>query len=397
MNSPRVQVFLKNGSLPDALTAALDRTSATVTIHRFEDVCPAGGDSPADAVVVVAPSDPCDAKMEVERLFHDLGTWPCGTLVVTDGPLNGLGTAVRPPALPISFAIDPSEDELVAKLATICELGQSLRHIAKRTKDLERRGNRIADEAHDLDEQLRLASQVQRDFLPHRIPQCDDVRFVTLFRPAEHVSGDIYDIARLDETHIGISVADVAGHGIPAALLTLFVKRAWRAKEINGNTYRIIPPDELLSRLNGEILEADLQDCHFIAASCAVYDLGRRVITWARGGLPYPILVRPAQRPRIVQSRGRVLGAFEDVTFELQREQLRPGDTMLFFSDGLEALLIGDKASTCESLEQTEWFASLGRGPIDEPIDEISRIIDRTPPDQWPRDDVTLVAICVNP
>ncbi|MCJ7730115.1 MAG: SpoIIE family protein phosphatase, partial [Sedimentisphaerales bacterium] len=77
-----------------------------------------------------------------------------------------------------------------------------------------------------LTEQLRLAGQVQRDFLPSYLPDNDRLRWAAIFLPAECVSGDIYDVARLDEQHIGFYIADVVGHGMPAALLTIFIKQA---------------------------------------------------------------------------------------------------------------------------------------------------------------------------
>ena len=69
----------------------------------------------------------------------------------------------------------------------------------------------------NLTEQLRMAGLVQRDFLPSQLPNCDEVQWATIFLPAEWVSGDIYDILRIDEQHIGFYVADAVGHGMPAA------------------------------------------------------------------------------------------------------------------------------------------------------------------------------------
>ncbi|GAH56406.1 unnamed protein product, partial [marine sediment metagenome] len=77
--------------------------------------------------------------------------------------------------------------------------------------------------ADDTVEQLRMAGQVQRNFLPARLPNSDTIRWATVFLPADWVSGDIYDIARLDERHIGFYVADAVGHSMPAALLTMLL------------------------------------------------------------------------------------------------------------------------------------------------------------------------------
>ena len=66
------------------------------------------------------------------------------------------------------------------------------------------------------------------------------VRFHTLFRPAGYVSGDLYDIMRLDETHVGFYMADAVGHGMPAALLTMFIKNALVTKQIGPEGYRLL-------------------------------------------------------------------------------------------------------------------------------------------------------------
>ncbi|MBN1341459.1 MAG: SpoIIE family protein phosphatase [Phycisphaerae bacterium] len=396
VDSPHVQVILNAEAVPPNLATALDRTHAAFSLHRFNDVGRQSPQSHADAIVVVVPGDQSAVRPDIERVFASLAKRPCGTLVMTEGPLNGLAAAVRPPELPISFVIAPTADELTARLTIICEYGAALRHIKQEAAEMLARSQQMASEAQHLDEQLRLASQVQRDFLPHHAPVCDGVRFVTLYRPADYVSGDIYDIARLDETHLGISVADVTGHGVPAALLTLFVKRAWRAKEISEKSYRIIPPDEMLYRLNHELLEADLEQCQFVTACCAVYDQTQRVITWARGGLPYPILIRAGRPPTQIRSAGELVGAFDHAHFELRRENLEPGDALIFFTDGLEALLLGGSDRRCDRIEETEWFTNLGQGPIEDHFDQINRELDRMANKRWPRDDVTMVAIIVD-
>lgn len=95
-----------------------------------------------------------------------------------------------------------------------------------------------------LDEELRLAARVQQDFLPKSMPKVANVRFQTLFRPAAHVSGDLYDVMRLDESHVGFYMADAVGHGMPAALLTMFLKQALVTKDIFPGGYRLLEPAE---------------------------------------------------------------------------------------------------------------------------------------------------------
>ncbi len=395
MTSPQIQVITDADALPPELQSALDRSNAQIIRQDVHGACNQTSPIDADAVIVVT-GHPQGEPSDYERLFETLAKQPRGTLVITSGPVNGLGSVTRPPELPISFAESPTADEIAVRITTLCEMSRSLRHMADKAQSMMRKTQRLADEAHVLDEQLRLARQVQSDFLPRRVPECQGVRFLTLFRPVDYVSGDIYDLARLDEGHIGLAVADVTGHGVPAALLTLFVKRSWRAKEISGNAYRIIPPDELLYRLNRDVLEADLEQCQFVTACCAIYDQRSRIITWARGGLPYPILIRPGEGVRRLRSSGELVGAFEEANFELCQEQLKPGDRMVFFTDGLEALLLGASPQGLDEIEETAWFARLGELPLEDQIDDIHRRLNGISARDWPCDDVTIVAVAVD-
>ncbi|XAM00337.1 hypothetical protein OT109_02895 [Phycisphaeraceae bacterium D3-23] len=84
----------------------------------------------------------------------------------------------------------------------------------------------LCEQIGKLDEELRMAAQLQREFLPAKLPEVGGVSFHVLYRPAGYVSGDIYDVMRLDEHHLGFFVADAVGHGVPAALMTIYIKRA---------------------------------------------------------------------------------------------------------------------------------------------------------------------------
>jgi len=68
-----------------------------------------------------------------------------------------------------------------------------------------------------VDQELRLDSRLQRDFLPKQLPTVGDIRFHVLYRPATWVCGDVYDVQRLDERFIGFYLADAVGHGVAAA------------------------------------------------------------------------------------------------------------------------------------------------------------------------------------
>src|SRR5437762_898331 len=90
------------------------------------------------------------------------------------------------------------------------------------------------------------------------------VRFAVSYRPCGQVGGDFYDVFRLDEHHVGFYVADAMGHGVPASLLTIFLKKAVQPKEVTGSRYRLVPPGEVLGRLNRELIDQQLAQMPFI-------------------------------------------------------------------------------------------------------------------------------------
>ncbi len=190
-----------------------------------------------------------------------------------------------------------------------------------------------------IDEEMRLAARLQVDFLPRTLPHFDDVSFNVFFRPASYVSGDIYDVARLDEDHVGFFVADAVGHGMPAALLTIFLKRTLQTKELspNGHGYRLIKPDEALAHLNNELLSQNLSLCQFVTMVYGILNTKTRMLEWSRAGHPLPFLLNTQGRSGELELDGALLGVFPNEQFPLQRVQLHPGDSVLLYSDGFES------------------------------------------------------------
>jgi len=188
----------------------------------------------------------------------------------------------------------------------------------------------------NLAEQLRLAGLVQQDFLPTQLPNINEVRWATLFLPAEWVSGDIYNIVRIDEQHIGFYVADVVGHGIPAALLTIFVKQALVMRETIESNYRIFSPAEVVKNLNARMAGQKLSGYQFATCCYCLLNIKTLQLTYARAGHPYPVLIRPQEQPRQLEIRGSLLGVFNNSEYIQETVQLQPGDKFLVYSDGIE-------------------------------------------------------------
>lgn len=232
--------------------------------------------------------------------------------------------------------------DLVSTLETgsIEELrGRLTGNIAYRNK-LAKVDEIIEDQAaEELEEQLRMAGQVQRDFLPKSLPDTNSIKWSVMFQPADWVSGDIYDARRLDEQHIGFYVADAVGHSMPAALLTMFLKQALTMRETTGNDYRIFSPVEVIKNLNHKMVEQNLSGSLFTTCCYCLLNTRTLQLNFARAGHPYPVLIRNNNKAELLQCRGGLLGVFEDAEFSQETVQLEKGDRLLLYSDGVESLI----------------------------------------------------------
>ena len=243
----------------------------------------------------------------------------------------------------------------------------------------------------DLDEELRLAARLQRDFLPQRLPEVGPVRFAALFRPATWVSGDIYDVFRLDEDHVGFYVADVVGHGLPAALLTIFLKKSLQTKRILGHSYEIVPPPITLALLNDDICQQGLTSCQFCTAWYGIINVRTGRLRCARGGHPPALLLSPNAPPRQVAPDGPLLGVFPGETFQPMEVTVSPGQRVVVYSDGAEEALrdLGGP-ERCAIAEACEGLLHL---PVQEMALQLTARIDERRASAGRCDDITVVVM----
>jgi sigma-B regulation protein RsbU (phosphoserine phosphatase) len=228
-------------------------------------------------------------------------------------------------------------DELVGRLAGLAAARPIIDQLQRENAMLRKFDNGLNTQISQIDEEMRLAARLQVDFLPRKFPEFDNVSFNVFFRPASYVSGDIYDVARLDEDHVGFFVADAMGHGMPAALLTIFLKRTLQTKELTKTGYRLIMPDEALAHLNNELLSQQLSLCQFVTMVYGILNTKTLQLHWARAGHPLPLRLKTSGAADELDLDGALLGVFANEHFPLQTVQLEPGDSVLLYSDGFES------------------------------------------------------------
>jgi sigma-B regulation protein RsbU (phosphoserine phosphatase) len=282
-------------------------------------------------------------------------------------------------------------DLLAGALSMMAGYQQALRSLQREIRLFQRLDHRITGQFNEIDEEMRLASRIQRDFLPKRLPAVGQAQFATLYRPASWVSGDLYDVLRLDERHVGFYIADAVGHGMPAALLTMFIKRSMETKHIAEGGFRLLGPEETMRSLNRALLEAGLSANQFTTAIYAVLDVQTLVVEFARGGHPHPIWLHGDGTVSEPEADGGLLGIFPDAEFARGSFQMAPGDKLILYSDGLETVFVDGEEPTSQAYR--EHLKSAGHLPVERMLTSLVDEMDRQIGSLNPRDDVTVVAL----
>ncbi len=181
-----------------------------------------------------------------------------------------------------------------------------------------------------VEQELEIASQIQRSFLPRRFPDLPELSFAAVSVPARNVGGDLYDVIDLGDDRVGILIGDVAGKGVPAAL---FMVKAM--SDLRFHTASIATAAKVLQTANALIEENELGV--FITVLYLVLDVRTGRLEYSNAGHLAPLVVRPGLKNVIALEEGRnlPLGVAADRQFEQDAFQLEPGDSLFLYTDGI--------------------------------------------------------------
>jgi len=192
------------------------------------------------------------------------------------------------------------------------------------------------DRARDLrrvqrgrDEELQEAREIQENLLPKRLPEVADYEIAGLTQSVRYVGGDYYNVVRISETQTVFCIADVAGKGLPAALLMSSMQAA-----LKPLMWQKLPPRELCRRLNRILCEMTPVG-KFISFFHGVLDSKEHRLTYCNAGHNPPLLVGANGTASELNAAGAVLGQFPDWVYEQSDLQLKCGDQLILFTDGL--------------------------------------------------------------
>ena len=388
-----IVVIAEETPLPGSLARALDREEFDVRHIDLDTAATSEGVlDQADGVVVSARNIDPRQWTKLAHVLDSLESRNVASLVMLPEEHQARSIDLSRNDGLICVSTSNSSEEIWGRLSTIAAHRSVIRHLENELACFYRRQPYLAQHLGELDDEMRLASRLQRDFLPRAMPTMDSVSFEVLFQPCSWVSGDLYDVFRLDENTIGFYVVDVVGHGMPAALLTIFIKRALQTKRIKGQDYEVISPEESLRLLNNDLVGQNLEHCQFATACYCILNTQSRRLDVGLAGHPCPLLIRPDKSIIELGQGGPLLGVFPDEDYLSASYQLEAGERLLLYSDGLEdsifkpVILDGSRPYRAEFLNMLELDIKMMLSGLAE---QLSRL---TPPAGL-RDDVTAIGM----
>ncbi len=242
-----------------------------------------------------------------------------------------------------------------------------------------------------IEQEMESARRIQQSILPHEIPSVPRVTIVARYLPLAAVAGDFYDVSRLGDQTLAVLIADVSGHGVPAALIASMVKVSFSAE-----VARTHDPGRVLEGMN--VTLCGLLERSYVTAACAVVDVSAHVLRYAVAGHPPPFVVsRRDGAVTALDQRGMFLGIFPFATYSTGAAPLDGGIRVILYTDGVTEAAAPDS----DDLFGADRFAAFAaderaRGPRDFVDTLLSALRSFTQRHPLPHDDVTVVVIDVD-
>ena len=192
-----------------------------------------------------------------------------------------------------------------------------------------------ADRAR-MQQELDVAHTIQASFLPDGSPSIPGCSVATYWQAARQVGGDFYDFLPLDDDKWGIAIADVADKGVPAALFMALSRTILRAVAFSHND-----PAYVLSRAN-EIIAREARSDLFVTVFYGVWDPATERFTYANAGHNPPLLMQPNGAFQPLLGHGMALGILPEALMKSHSIALRPGETIILYTDGVTEALNED-------------------------------------------------------
>tara|TARA_R110002096_G_scaffold42144_35_gene113870 strand:+ start:2116 stop:3303 length:1188 start_codon:yes stop_codon:yes gene_type:complete len=231
-----------------------------------------------------------------------------------------------------------ANEELLARIRAGARLVENERNLERKNRQLAWANVTIATSHRRIKGELEAAARIQAAFLPRNLPELPNLRFGWRFEPCQELSGDAFNILPFDDSHVGVFVADVSGHGVASSLLSVQLNRLLSRFDEPDSLLQprdgfSQPPSAVAEKLNN-LFPFDQDLVQYFTFLYGVFDLDRHVFRYTSAGHSGPIVVsqegihvEPAMPPAV--------GFFPGAHFTEAEVELHPGDRLFLYTDGI--------------------------------------------------------------
>ncbi len=250
--------------------------------------------------------------------------------------------------------------------------------------------NRLNDALTALDAELKVVGEIQRSLLPTEPPRVEAFEIAAFYHSSARAGGDYYDFFELPDGRLGILIVDVSGHGTPAAVLMAIIRAiAHTQPSAQAN------PSELLQFLNAQLLKSYVYAGNFATAFYGVLDPREKLLTFSMAGHNPPRLLRGHEVIALTGDADLPLGISPELAYRTSSVQLRPGDQIAFYTDGITEAMSPMSAAGVRTLFGDERLdraiSACAGGTAQDCIDRVRSALGEFTQGQAAADDQTLL------
>ena len=184
-----------------------------------------------------------------------------------------------------------------------------------------------------IEEEISVAREIQQMLLPNSLPKGKHFEISAMNIPSKEVGGDYYDFVQFDERRIGIAIGDIAGKGIPGAILMSNLQAAFRA-----SAWQHRDPVEVMEKINNQIVRTTSAE-KYATFFYGIFDTHKLTFTFTNAGHNFPIIKRETGDHSFLSEAGLIIGVQSDYKYQSTTVKLKPGDTIVFYTDGITEAL----------------------------------------------------------
>jgi serine phosphatase RsbU (regulator of sigma subunit)/DNA-binding transcriptional regulator YhcF (GntR family) len=244
-------------------------------------------------------------------------------------------------------------------------------------------------EKRRMEHELKAAKRIQANLLPKELPDRERLDVVAFTSPSGAVGGDFYDYFVIDQTHVGLVIADACGNGVPAAMLISQIQAILRSGVADGR-----PIEHILTHLN-TYLQSQAETGFFATLFYGIVDIDSGLLRYANAGHDFPILVRRNGQSETLASTGPALGVVPELVHKTESVELQEGDCLVLYTDGVTEATSAKGKPYGEAQLRDMAIRSRHRQP-DEMLDFLRYDVERFSSAGPARDDMTMMIVKIN-